>query len=65
MTHGFKKCPCNKCVLVKCMESREYVLVILYVDNILIMSASRNDREWVKDLLENKYEKISVVEGTG
>jgi hypothetical protein len=45
------------------MESREYVLVILYVDNILIMSASRNDREWVKDLLENKYEKISVVEG--
>jgi len=47
------------------MESREYAIVILYVDDILIMSASRNDREWVKDLLENKYEKISVVEGTG
>jgi len=67
MTHltnnGFKICPSDECILVKKHSSGRYIVVILYADDILVLSGDRDDRYYVKDLLEGKYEKIMVTEG--
>ncbi len=38
-------------------------MVILYVDDILILSREGRDRYCVKDILEKQYEKVTVSEG--
>lgn len=48
---GFKKCTLDECILVKCTKEGKYIVLLLYVDDILIMAESREDRHWVKDLL--------------
>jgi len=37
-------------------------MLILYVDDILIMSGDRNTRVWVRDLLQKEYDKITFDE---
>jgi hypothetical protein len=61
--NGFKKCPSDQCVLVKRVEGKEPIVVILYVDDILIMSKDSVDRYWVKEILEHQYGKITITEG--
>jgi len=63
MKHGFKKCKTDECVLIKKMPSGEYMIVLLYVDDILVISKCAVDRHWVKSLLESKYEKMTHQEG--
>jgi hypothetical protein len=44
MKHGFRKCKSDECVLVKCMKNGAHVIVLLYVDDILIISGQAHDR---------------------
>jgi len=39
------------------------VKVLSYVDDILVISERNEDRQWVKSLLEAKYEKVTSQEG--
>jgi len=61
--NGFEKCPSDECVLVKHVDGKEAIVVLLYVDDLLIMSKVPTNRYWLKDILEQKYEKITVTEG--
>jgi hypothetical protein len=61
--NGFQVCPSDECVLVKRVADAEPITVILYVDDILILAKSDEDRVWVKDILERKYGKITVTQG--
>jgi hypothetical protein len=61
--NSFKKFPSDQCVLVKHVEGKEAIIVILYDDDILIMSKDAADRYWVKEILECQYGKINVTEG--
>jgi hypothetical protein len=49
---GFKKCPLGECVLMKKTDDGEYIVLLLYVDDILIMSKLHKDKHWVKGILE-------------
>jgi hypothetical protein len=60
---GFKKCPSDDCILIKYQEGKQPIIVILYVDDILIMANRKEDRYWVKDILEQQYKKVTVTEG--
>jgi hypothetical protein len=42
--NGFEKCPSDECVLVKHVDGKEAIVVLLYVDNLLIMSKVPTDR---------------------
>jgi hypothetical protein len=64
MANGFKQCPSDECVFVKKEDGKDPIVVILYVDDILIMSKRAEDRNWVRDILEQQYQKITVTEGT-
>jgi hypothetical protein len=61
--HGFKKCALDECVLVKRTDGKKYIVLLLYIDDILIMSQLMKDRYWVKDLLQEKYGKVTYDEG--
>jgi hypothetical protein len=61
--NGFNVCPSDECIMVKHTTGQEVIVVILYVDDILILSKLDADRKWVKDILERKYEKVTVTEG--
>jgi hypothetical protein len=63
MKHGFKKCEADECVLVKRMSNGNYIIVLLYVDNILVISEKAEDRHWVRSLLQGKYQKVTHQEG--
>ena len=60
---GFMICKSDECVLVKRMKSGKHIIVMLYVDNILVVSEVSEDRHWVKSLLEDKYKKVTSEEG--
>jgi hypothetical protein len=62
LANGFTKCPSDECVLVKHEGGQGAIIVLLYVDDILIISKKRDDRLWVKDLLEKQYERVTVTE---
>jgi hypothetical protein len=61
--NGFKVCKTDEYVLVKKTAEGKYVVVLLYVDDILVLSGSAADRYEVKALLEDKYEKVTHTEG--
>jgi hypothetical protein len=61
--NGFKVCPSDECIMVKHTTRQEAIVVILFVDDILILSKLDADRKWVKDILERKYEEVMVTEG--
>jgi hypothetical protein len=56
-------CPFDECIMVKHTNGQGAIVLILYVDDILILSNIDADRKWVKNILERKYEKITVTEG--
>jgi len=60
---GFKKCMTDECVLVKRTTEGSYIIVLLYVDDILIMSGCKDDRHWVKEILEKRYGKVTTDDG--
>ena len=60
---GFTTCKSDECVLVKRMKSGKHIIVMLYVDDILVMSEVSEDRYWVKSLLEDKCKKVTSEEG--
>jgi hypothetical protein len=47
----------------KKMNNGQYVILLLYVDDILVMSKMKEDRYWVKEILQQEYEKITMDEG--
>jgi len=59
----FKKCPSDECVMVKKEGGSDAIVVILYVDDILILSGKTSDRYWVKEILEKQYQKFMISEG--
>ena len=63
MRMGFKLVKGDQCVLVKQMQSGKYVIVILYVDDILVLSELSEDRHWVRSILTERYKKVSMEEG--
>jgi hypothetical protein len=63
MSQGFMKSTANECVLVKRMDSGKHIIVLIYVDDILVMGKHHAHRHWVKEILQGKYEKITMDEG--
>jgi hypothetical protein len=63
MSQGFRKCILDECILVKRMPNGESITVVLYVDDILVMGKIKDDRHWVKSVLEDRYKKITSEEG--
>jgi hypothetical protein len=63
MSQGFRKCISDDCILVKRMPNGESVTVVLYVDDILVMGKIKEDRYWVKSILEDRCKKITSEEG--
>jgi hypothetical protein len=61
--NGFKKCPSDECVMVKKEDGKDAIVVILYVDDILVLSGKATDCYWVKHILENQYQKVTVSKG--
>ena len=55
MTNGFKINKCDKCVYVKNTE-RGFVIICLYVDDILIMGSNNEIIKTTKKMFNNKFE---------
>ena len=55
MTNGFKINECDKCVYVKNTE-RGFVIICLYVDDILIMGRNNEVIKTTKEIFNNKFE---------
>jgi len=64
MANGFKIVELEECVLVKALEGGRHLVILLYVDDLLVMSKSKADRHWVKDLLEQTYGKVTYDKGS-
>jgi hypothetical protein len=60
MTRGFKKCKSDEYVLVKKMEDGKFLIVLLYVDDILVLGERHEHRHWVRNILEAEYEKVTA-----
>ena len=54
MTNGFKINECDKCVYVKNTE-RGFVIICLYVDDMLIMGSNNEVIKTTKKMLNNKF----------
>ena len=54
MTNGFKISECDKCVYVKNTE-RGFVILCLYVDDILIMGSNNEIIKTTKEMFNNKF----------
>ena len=54
MSHGFKINECDKCVCVKDVE-HGYVIVCLYVDNMLIISSDDKMITSTKNMLNSRF----------
>jgi hypothetical protein len=48
--------------MVKHVEGKVAIVIILYVDDVLIMAKDAADRQWVKEILERQYEKVTTTE---
>jgi len=59
VSHGFKICESDECILHKKTQDGKHIILILYVDDILIMLGNRETRLWIGDILEKEYEKIT------
>ena len=55
MTNGFKINECDKCVYVKNTE-RGFVIICLYVDDILIMGSNNEIIKTTKEMFNNKFD---------
>ena len=55
MSHGFKINECDKCVYVKKVE-HGYVIVCLYVDNMLIVSSDDKMITSTKNMLNSRFD---------
>ena len=55
MTNGFKINECDKCVYVKNIE-RGFVIICLYVDDILIMGSNNEIIKTTKEMFNNKFD---------
>ena len=55
MTNGFKINECDKCVYVKNTE-RGFVIICLYVDDILIMGSNNEVIKTTKEMFNNKFD---------
>jgi hypothetical protein len=45
------------------MSNGEYLIVVLYVDDILVMGKNKEGIHWVKEILQAEYEKITADDG--
>ena len=54
MTNGFKINKCDKCVYVKNIE-HGFVIICLYVDDILIMGSNNDVIKTTKEMFNNKF----------
>ena len=59
MTNGFKINECDKCVYVKSTE-RGFVIICLYVDDILIMGSNNEVIKTSKEMANNKFDMKDV-----
>jgi hypothetical protein len=57
--HGLRKCMPDKCVLLNCMDNGKYIMLLLYVDNILVLAESSTDRNWLSIPLKAEYDKVT------
>ena len=55
MSHGFKIKECDKCVYVKDVE-HGYVIVCLYVDDILIVGSNDKMITSTKNMLNSRFD---------
>jgi hypothetical protein len=57
--HGFKICPSDKCILQKRTNIGNNIMLILYDNDILALSMAKQDRDWVLQILTDKYKKVT------
>ena len=55
MSHGFKISECDKCVYIKDVE-HGYVIVCLYVDDMLIVSCDDKMITSIKNMLNSRFD---------
>ena len=55
MTNGFKINECDKCAYVKNTE-HGFVIICLYVDDILIMGRNNEVIKTIKEIFNNKFD---------
>ena len=60
MSHGFKINECDKCVNVKEVE-HEYVIVCLYVDDMLIVGSDDKMITSTKNMLNSMFDMKDMV----
>jgi hypothetical protein len=60
---GFSAINADKCILHKVTADGKHILLIVYVDDILILSEEGELCNWVKRILEEKYKKITYEDG--
>ncbi len=61
--HGFSAVDADRCILHKVTADGKHVLLIVYVDDILILSEQEELCNWVKRILEDRYKKITYEDG--
>lgn len=61
LTNGFKINECDKCIYVKNTD-QGYVIVCLYVDDMLITGSSQNMIISIKQMLNKRFD-IKVIGG--
>ena len=59
LTNGFKINKCNKCVYVK-NTNQGYVIVSLYVDDMLIIGSSQNMIKSTKQMLNKRFDMKDI-----
>jgi hypothetical protein len=59
--HGFKKCQSDECIMIKKTADGKHILLLLFIDDILVMSSDQSDRYWKWQLLESKCGKVTSI----
>ena len=56
MDHGYDKTSSDHCVLVKKFPNGKYIILLLYVDDMLIVCHDKNDIQSLKRELSKSFE---------
>ena len=55
-SNGFKRCSFDCCVYYKLLETRHYIYLLLYVDDMLIACKIKDEIEALKELLSSEFD---------
>jgi hypothetical protein len=53
--HGYSRCHSNHCVYFKNLENRSYIILLLYVDDMLVVGSNMQHINFLKNKLANSF----------